>query len=197
MSQSHFSFNEIPACGDHSIILFSFICYSDKFHKPSKHTHMHTHTLMLWRCPRQLSGRMPFPVEQLEVSVHKADDSLGQPATLYPSYEPNATATLSNPHPNTHMFTCWRGFFWVVSLLNNIPHASLCCMLKSIHTKVELRINHWGVMLTPVTMSRWLIFSNEFTGRKGNLPNGNTSLFVFQLFFSTSRAWLYLYMCHV
>lgn len=72
-------------------------------------------------------------------------------------------------------------------LLWIIFHMHLYCILKSIHTKVELRISHWGVMSTPVAMSRCLIFLNEFTGTEGNLPNGNTSLFIFQLFFPHSE----------
>lgn len=44
---------------------------------------------------------------------------------------------------------------------------------------VDPRINQCGVMSTPVAISRFLISLNELRGSDGNLPNGNTLLFVF------------------
>lgn len=55
----------------------------------------------------------------------------------------------------------------------------MICMMKNSYVIVDPRINQWGVMSTPIAISRFLISLNELRGSAGNLPNGNTLLFVF------------------
>lgn len=115
----------------------------------------------------------------------------------YPTPTPTHTPAHMNKHAllyrHVHML---KRIFGAFSLLNNIPHASLYCMLKSVHTKVELRINQRCHVdsCSNVTLSdlfKWVY------RHRGKSTKWKYLTVCFPAVLPTFRAWLYLYMCHV